>query len=69
MRPKIRASSYQVECRPGPSGPMRALPNTTMVERTPQARSASSALAYSSMKRTPRMVSPSRKSLSWTARR
>ena len=47
----------------------RALPNTTMVERTPQVRSASSALANSSRKRTPRIDGPIRNSVSVEASR
>ena len=43
--------------------------NTTIVERTPQALNRSSALAYSRRKRTPRMLSPSRKSWSSAASR
>ena len=46
---------------------MRALPKTTMVDRTPHALRPSSALANSSRKRTPRIESPSRKSWSSAA--
>ena len=67
--PNLRASSYQYECRPAPSAPTRALPNTTRVERTPQARSALSVFSYSSRKRTPRIWSLSRKSRSMAAMR
>ena len=38
MAPKERASWYQKGCLPGPFSRMRALPNTTMVERMPQVR-------------------------------
>ena len=48
---------------------MRALPNTTMVERTPQSRSASSAFRYSIPKRLARISSRNRNSLSSTASR
>src|SRR4029077_8922307 len=65
--PKRCASSYHRANRL--LGRARALPNTTTVERTVQARSRSSALAYSSCKRTPRMESPSRKSGSSAGRR
>ena len=46
----------------------RALPNTTRVERMPQSRSNSSALAYSSAKRISRISSRSRKCVSSTGR-
>ena len=46
---------------------MRAPPNTMMVERIPQSRSASSALPYSSAKRMARISSRSRNSVSSTA--
>src|SRR4029077_11658136 len=65
--PKRCASSYHRANRL--LGLSRALPNTTTVERTVQARSRSSAFAYSSCKRTPRMESPSRKSGSSAGRR
>src|SRR5262245_19773920 len=52
-----------------PRGNTRALPKTTIVERTTQARSRSSAFAYSSCRRTPRIESPRRKSRSSTGRR
>src|SRR3569623_2226620 len=57
MRPKARACWYQCGCRPGPSSRMRAEPNTTMVERMVQARSARSALAKSASRRAPRSMS------------
>ena len=60
--PKARACSTQRPLGPASPSLARAVPNTTMVERTPQARSASSAFAYSSRNRTPRMESPNRKS-------
>ena len=69
MAPNSRAAAYQRGCGSGPSSRIRALPNTTMVERTPQVRSASSALANSSRKRTPRMEGPMMKSWSSDASR
>ena len=68
-RPNARACAYQNPCRPNPLSRTRAEPNTTMVERTPHARSCSSALAYSSRKRTPRIESPRRRSGSSSGRR
>jgi hypothetical protein len=62
MRPKARASAYQRAWFGLVSSPTRALPKTTMVERTPQACNAASAFWYSMRKRTPRMPSLSRKS-------
>ena len=65
MRPKRRACAYQ---RGLPARPVLAHPGaaeeSTSVERTEKARSASSALAYSMRKRTPRIKSPMRESWS-----
>ena len=62
MPPSARAAAYHCACRPGPSSLILALPNTTTVDLTPQAVSASSTLENSSRNRTPRMEELSRKS-------
>lgn len=60
--PNARAAAYHWACLPGPDFESRALPNTTRVDRTPHAASASSTLENSSMNRTPRMGELSKKS-------
>ena len=69
IAPNSRAAPYQRRWSSEPSSRIRAEPNTTMVERTPQARSASSGLANSISSRTPRMEGPMMKSASSGARR
>jgi hypothetical protein len=46
---------------------IRALPNTTTVDRTPQSRSSSSGLPYSMANRSERISSRSKNSVSSTA--
>jgi hypothetical protein len=69
MAANSRAAAYQRGCGSGPSSRIRAEPNTTMVERTLQLRSASSTLANSNRNLTPRMEGPMMKSWSVEARR